>query len=376
MASEAMAQAASAHMTTHRGVWSFLRPVTAIPLCAVCVCGGGLAAPASAQQAAQIKFGGQFPPTFEYVYRHYALDGGFLGKQGLRAEFVGFSAGLTGIQALASGSVDFACEGVGSFLAAIQAGADLKIVFVPNANNSYVIVTRASIEKPENLAGKKWAVTQVGAISHSYAVLWLRQHNMKENSVDWIPIGGEAARARALLAGQVDATLLNVGELLRIEGQAGIKRMAYLRDTLPPLPNSACATTGKIARERADVVQRFVNGNLDAIRAARTPAGKQQYLAAAKKYDDHGYTDKQYEELYDFYIASPKNPLSLDPNGGMYPDVLQENMRIMVAAGSLKGVLPLERVWEPKFVLQYLADNGWFDIATAKGGYYLKDLLK
>ena len=48
---------------------------------------------------------------------------------------------------------------------------------------------------------------------------------MKENSVDWIPIGGEAARARALLAGQVDATLLNVGELLRIEGQAGIKRM-------------------------------------------------------------------------------------------------------------------------------------------------------
>lgn len=306
-------------MTTHRDVWSFLRPVTAILLCAVCICVGGLVPPASAQQAAQIKFGGQFPPTFEYVYRHYALDGGFLGKQGLRAEFVGFSAGLTGIQALASGSVDFACEGVGSFLSAIQAGADLKIVFVPNANNSYVIVTRASIEKPENLAGKKWAVTQVGAISQCYAVLWLRQHNMKENSVDWIPIGGEAARARALLAGQVDATLLNVGELLRIEGQAGIKRMAYLRDTLPPLPNSACATTGKIARERADVVQRFVNGNLDAIRAARTPAGKQQYLAAAKKYDDHGYTDKQYEELYDFYIASPKNPLSLDPSAACIP---------------------------------------------------------
>jgi hypothetical protein len=60
----------------------------------------------------------------------------------------------------------------------------------------------------------------------------------------------------------------------------------------------------------------------------------------------------------------------------MYPDVLQENMRIMVAAGSLKGVLALERIWEPKFVLQYLADNGWFDIGTGKGGYYLKDLLK
>src|SRR5262245_6677377 len=265
-----MAQAAGASMTAQGQVRTLLRSA-ASSLCLACVCGAGLAAPASAQQAAQIKFGGQFPPTFEYVYRHYALDGGFLGKQGLRAEFVGFSAGLTGIQALASGSVDFACEGVGSFLAAIQAGADLRIVFVPNANNSYVIATRASIDKPENLAGKKWAVTQVGAISHSYAVLWLR-HNMKENSVDWIPIGGEAARARALLAGQVDATLLNVGELLRIEAQTGIKRMAYLRDTLPPLPNSACATTGKTVRERADVVQRFVNGNLDAIRAARTPA--------------------------------------------------------------------------------------------------------
>lgn len=363
-------------MTRHRAFQLSLPLATAISIAIAGLSAGSLLPPAFAQPVGQVKFGGQFPPTFEYVYRHYALDDGFLEKQGLRAEFVGFSAGLTGIQALASGSVDFACEGVGSFLTAIQAGADLKIVFVPNANNSYVIVTRANIDKPENLAGKKWAVTQVGAISHSYAVLWLRQHNMKENSVDWIPIGGEAARARALLAGQVDATLLNIGELLRIEAQPGIKRMAYLRDTLPPLPNSACATTGKVLRERADIVQRFVNGNLNAIRAARTPSGKQQYLAAAKKYDDHGYTDKQYDELYDFYIASPKNPLSLDPNGGMYPDVLQENMRIMVAAGSLKAVFPLEKVWEPRFVLQYLADNGWFDVATGKGGQYLKDLLK
>ena len=46
------------------------------------------------------------------------------------------------------------------------------------------------------------------------------------------------------------------------------------------------------------------------------------------------------------------------------------------ATEPVKSKQAAERIWEPKFVLQYLADNGWFDIATGKGGYYLKDLLK
>jgi ABC-type nitrate/sulfonate/bicarbonate transport system substrate-binding protein len=131
-------------MTGHRALQLFLSPATAIAFAIAAVSAGSIPLPAVAQPVGQIKFGGQFPPIFEYVYRHYALDDGFLEKQGLRAEFVGFSAGLTGIQALASGSVDFACEGVGSFLTAIQAGADLKIVFVPNANNSYVRIAPAA----------------------------------------------------------------------------------------------------------------------------------------------------------------------------------------------------------------------------------------
>src|SRR5262249_48605680 len=189
-------------------------------------------------------------------------------------------------------------------------------------------------------------------------------------------IGGEAARARALLAGQGGAAPPQIGGVLRNERPGRTKSKGDPRGPPPPPAQFPPAPPRHNRRQRARPPPRLAHPTPAPTPRAHPPAGKQQYLAAAKKYDDHGYTDKQYEELYDFYIASPKNPLSLDPNGGMYPDVLQENMRIMVAAGSLKGVLALERIWEPRFVLQYLADNGWFDIATGKGAYYPTHLFK
>jgi ABC-type nitrate/sulfonate/bicarbonate transport system substrate-binding protein len=66
---------------------------------------------ASAQQLVPLRIGSQTPPIFEYIYINYAIEGGFLRKQGIDGKFVGFTAGLTTTQALAGGSLDAACDG-------------------------------------------------------------------------------------------------------------------------------------------------------------------------------------------------------------------------------------------------------------------------
>lgn len=335
-----------------------------------------LAGATCAQQLQPFRIGSQTPPIFEYIYINYAIEGGFLKKHGLDGKFVGFTAGLTTTQALAGGSLDAACDGVSGTLAAIGQGSPARVVYSVNADNTYVIVTRDNITNAADLRGKKWAITQMGAISQTYAALWLNKNGLPDGSVDWIPIGGTTARARAVLANQVDVTLLTVGEWMRIKEQKGVRLLAAVSDAVPPLPLNLCVVTGKLINERPAVVQGFVTGILDAVRHARTPEGKQEYIKIARKIDPASYTDQQYEELYNYYFGPKGNVLAVDPNGGMYPEVYVANMKSMVAEKTLDAVLPLEKIWDPRFVNQYLGDNGWYDVNTGKSGTYLRDMLK
>jgi len=327
--------------------------------------------PAQAQAKDHVRLGHQAPPTFETVYRNLAVSAGYFAKQGIDANIVGFTAGLTTVQAVASNSVDYGCESIVSVMTAMRQGADFRILEMINADNSYVIVTGAKIAAPADLRGKRWGVSQVGAISQTYAKLWLDHFGVGD--VEWIPIGGQSARGRALLAGQIDATILTIGDWIRLEKQPGIRLMGNLADVVPPLPFSSCFATEKTVEEKPELTQRVINALLDSVRFARTPNGKAEYIAAYKEANDTDLTAEQLDEFYDYFFA--KNPFLIDPNGGMYPDVLYKNLKMMVADKTLEAMPPMDKVWEPKFVQNYLGKNGWYDAATQTSGHYLRDLL-
>jgi len=331
---------------------------------------------ASAQNLVPFKIASQTPPIFEYVYINYAIEEGFLKKQGIDAKFVGFTSGLTTTQALAGGSVDAACDGFTGTVTAIAKGSPAKVVYAVNSDNTYVVVARDNIKKIADVKGKKWAITRMGAISQTYAALWLDKNGLSGSNVDWIPIGGTAARGRALIANQIDVTLLTVGEWVRIKNQKGVHLLAVLSDSLPPLPLNLCAFSTKLINEHPGVVQKVVNGMLNAVRAARTPEGRAAYIKVARKVNPSKYSDQQYEQLYDYYFGKKGNPLAVDPNGGLYPEVYVSNMETMVKDKKIASVLPLEKLWDPRFVNQYLGNNGWYDVHTRKGGLTLRDLMK
>ena len=59
---------------------------------------------------------------------------------------------------------------------------------------------------------------------------------------------------------------------------------------------------------------------LNSARYARTPEGRQAYIKIARKVDA-AFSDQQYDQLYDFYFGPKSNPLVMDPNGGLYPEM-------------------------------------------------------
>ena len=295
------------------------------------------------------------------VYRHFAVDGGFFAKQHIDASIVGFNAGLTTVQAVVSGSVVIGCESIVSVMAAVREGADLRILEMINADNSYVIVARGTTTAPLDLRGKRWGISQAGAISQTYSKLWLDHFGIGDN-IDWIPIGGQSARARALLAGQIDVTMLTIGDWIAIQKQPDVKLMGNLADVVPPLPFSSCFATGQTVRSKFALTQRVINALMDAVRFAHTPDGKVAYLAAYRRSNDTKLTDEQLGQFYDYFFE--RNPILVDPNGGMYPDVLNKNLAMMVDDKTLNAMPPLGQVWEPRFVQQYLGNNGWYDAKT------------
>lgn len=302
------------------------------------------ASPLQAQQLSVLRIGGQSPPIFEFVFWHYAIEYGFLKRYGIDAKFTGFSAGVTMSQALAGGSIDVSCDGVSGTIGAMAQGVNNRIVLMINADNTYVVLSKESIATPADLRGKKWAITQMGAISQTYAALWLEANGIRGDRggdpVEWIPVGGTASRIRAIVAGQVDASLISVGDWLRIKNEKGLKRLASLPDTLPPLPFSTCAVPLKLINERPDLVQGYVSGMIDAVRHARTPEGKQQYLKLSQGLNQAKLSEKDQDELYEYYLGPNGNAFAIDPNGGMYPEVLPVNIKMMVADKTLKTPLP------------------------------------
>ena len=155
------------------------------------------ASPATAQQLVPFRIGSQTPPIFEYVYINYAIEGGFL-ETGDRRK----------VRRVHRRADDDASHGRRQPRCGMRwfhrhrqrhrAGSPAKTVYSVNADNTYVIVTRDTISKVDDLRGKKWAITQMGAISQTYAALWLSKNGLPDGPVDWIPIGGTSARARAV----------------------------------------------------------------------------------------------------------------------------------------------------------------------------------
>lgn len=88
-------------------------------------------------------------------------------------------------------------------------GADVTVVagrlnFIPDK-----LIVRPEINKPEDLAGKRLAISRFGSSSETSARLTLEKVGVKPESVSLIQLGGVSTRQVALMAGQVQATILS-----------------------------------------------------------------------------------------------------------------------------------------------------------------------
>jgi len=112
--------------------------------------------------------------------------------------------------ALLGGDPDMTMTGgVGNVIAFVRGSTE--IVYVGSVKNLMTqnIIAGGNLKRPEDLKGKRIAVSRIGSNSHYFTIQALRRHNMEPNrDYTFLQSGGDPESLTALLAGGVEVACL------------------------------------------------------------------------------------------------------------------------------------------------------------------------
>jgi NitT/TauT family transport system substrate-binding protein len=132
----------------------------------------------------------------------------------------------------------------------------------------FLIAARDDIETVEELAGRSFAMSDIGGLDHLLTQEVLRSFGVDPNAPDFVAIGAPSVRVQALAAGQVDATTVSFGTYASIEDTPGLHVLIspdVFATRAPAQPKFLVAREDTIEAKR-EAIQRFTNAILEASR--------------------------------------------------------------------------------------------------------------
>src|SRR6185312_12459460 len=148
---------------------------------------------------------------------------GYFKREGVDVELVRVQQTPSAIAALRSGEGDMANIAVDAALQLVARGqVDLKAVASPNKSLPYLIAAKDKIAKPADLPGHSFGIGRIGSLDHSLTNKVFATLGVPADKIDFVAIGQPDVRAKALVAGQIDATTVSIGVWLAIPDKAGL----------------------------------------------------------------------------------------------------------------------------------------------------------
>ncbi|GAA4035737.1 ABC transporter substrate-binding protein [Allokutzneria multivorans] len=246
--------------------------------------GGG--AEGAGLEKARIKIGAM--PIIDFAPLHMAIQKGYFREAGLEIETVGIPGGATSVTGLLGASFDISVGNWMSFFEAQSKGvADLKLIadgYQTRPNNFVIAVPQgSSITTPQDLAGKRIAVTVRGAIAELLAKASMDAHSVNHGGVSWVEIPFPSMPA-ALKAKQVDAAVMVEPFITQAERNFGaIPVLDVAQGATGDFPISGYATTAAFAKDNPKTVRAFRRALMRAQKEAGDRGKVEQVLPSYAK---------------------------------------------------------------------------------------------
>lgn len=181
----------------------------AVLLGGVAACGssGGSSSGSSGAKATSTVRFGVLSPNANLAPVYVAAAEGFFKKAGLDVEITNFSGGgASSSAALASGAVDVASGGPGSFIGSIAKKAIHGKIFAQLMDQSYDLISAKGIDSVSDLKGKTIGISGGNSNDQIYLVALLKDKGISKDDVTFLNTGNPSNRYAALAAGKIDAT--------------------------------------------------------------------------------------------------------------------------------------------------------------------------
>jgi ABC-type nitrate/sulfonate/bicarbonate transport system substrate-binding protein len=222
-----------------------------------------------------------------------AQRSGAFEKHGLKVLPIFMRGGREAVQALISRDVTMLQQGSsGVILAWAQGAKDLVVLGATGNKLDYVFVSTSAIKKPEDLRGKKVAISQLGASTDFIARLAVRQLGLNEKDVTLLSIGAQGERWAALAGGHVDASVFQPPITLRAR-KAGLPVWVDFSKSDYEYVVAGPVTLRSFIKSDRETVMNFMRGLADGMDFYRDEKNK----GAVHKYLGEFYKSNNIDEL-------------------------------------------------------------------------------
>lgn len=264
-----------------------------------------------------------------------------LKKDGHDVEIVELAEPELAIEGLAKGEYAISAEATSPALNAIQQDAPIRII-ADVVGNQWALYGKPGISSCADLDGRPFGIFSEGAVATAMAKEWVAGECGKGKKPEYLTIGDSGARTQALIAGEIDATPLEIADTVALEESGTFPKIVDFAEATPDMHPQTVYANAEFLTEHKDVSQAFVTALVDEHGKINAEDG---YLAKlAKKYlpDEK---DADLKEIAERYVES-----GLFDAGALTDENVQKTIDFFERAGVIEKGMTTKDVADLSFL--------------------------
>jgi len=194
-----------------------------------------------------------------------AEEAGLFKKHNIDFNLVFISSSSIVTAALLGGDAEMTLTGgIGNVIAYVRGSTD--VVFVGGVKNvmTQSLVAGGALKRPEDLKGKRIAVSRIGGNTHYFTIQALRRHGLEPNrDFSFMQSGGDPEALAALMSGNVEAAALTPPSDAKALAN-GFQYVLYGPDLKIPYAATAFVTRRSVIAKRPQAVGNFMRAMAEA----------------------------------------------------------------------------------------------------------------
>jgi len=256
-----------------------------------------------------------------YMPFYVAQEKGLLKKLGLEAEYIQMNTGIQP-QAIMGGNINF-FPSLATGISAAVAGLPLVVVLNFYNFTPWMLVTSKEINKPQDLIGKKVAISGIRTTGHYLMVAWFKKFEINEKDVGFIMTGGTASSFASLASEQVAGAVLTPPFDDKAVSK-GFKKYMLIGDLMDIPTSGLVASKAEVSNNR-DRVQKTITALIDAIAWIRANRPESARMIADKFKITPAEANGAYETLIGMFNKDGRLPPKIARG---YLDILRQERPI------------------------------------------------